>query len=87
MLFRPRLLPHLHYLRTLHLTARAMSSNNIWAEPLPKPLSELNFYLCTIPDLADSKRLSIRPEHLERAKSGFELGWMGESPFGALGGS
>lgn len=51
-------------------------STNPWAEPLP---SSLNYYLCTIPDLLNSARLEIRAEHLERAKSGFERGWIGES--------
>ncbi|GAA6000428.1 YciI family protein [Rhodotorula paludigena] len=50
---------------------------NPWAEPLTKPIDELRTYLCNVPDFIEgSKRLEIRPTHLEQSKAGREVGWI-----------
>ncbi|GAA5926741.1 hypothetical protein JCM3775_007025 [Rhodotorula graminis] len=71
LLARPSLLvPH---------TRRAMSSSasNPWAEPMSKPADEMKTYLATLPDFVEgSKRLDVRPTHLEHAAVGHKQGWI-----------
>ncbi|KAG0664214.1 hypothetical protein C6P46_001678 [Rhodotorula mucilaginosa] len=58
-------------------TAAAQGKHNPWAQALPRPAEELNTYLANLPDFThDSKRMSIRPKHLEHAAEGFKLGWI-----------
>ncbi|TNY19282.1 hypothetical protein DMC30DRAFT_400877 [Rhodotorula diobovata] len=52
------------------------SAQNPWADPLPKPAEELKTYLATLPDFADSKRMEVRPTHLEHAAVGWKNGWI-----------
>ncbi|GAA6060388.1 hypothetical protein JCM10212_004641 [Sporobolomyces blumeae] len=47
-----------------------------WAEELPKLRHEMNTFLCVVPDFADSKRMSVRPQHLKDAAVGHEKGWI-----------
>jgi len=47
-----------------------------WSEPMPKPADEMNAYVAIIPDLADSKRMEVRPMHLAGAAPGHESGWI-----------
>ncbi|KAL8286723.1 hypothetical protein RQP46_004262 [Phenoliferia psychrophenolica] len=61
------------------MSASAASSSshpNPWAEPLPKPVSEMGTYLANLPDFAESKRMSVRPTHLEHAAVGHTTGWI-----------
>ncbi|GAA5979942.1 hypothetical protein JCM10908_001472 [Rhodotorula pacifica] len=58
-------------------TATQQEKHNPWAQALPKPSEELNTYLASLPDFQEgSKRMSIRPKHLEHAAEGFKLGWI-----------
>ncbi|GAA5940352.1 uncharacterized protein JCM15063_002611 [Sporobolomyces koalae] len=47
-----------------------------WSEQLPKPAEEMPTFLCILPDFADSKRMSVRPQHLEEAAIGHKNGWI-----------
>ncbi|KAL8286759.1 hypothetical protein RQP46_004287 [Phenoliferia psychrophenolica] len=57
-------------------TSAPSSHPNPWAEKLPRPISEMGTYLVTLPDFADSKRLSVRPAHIEHAVVGHSNGWI-----------
>ncbi|GAA5836007.1 hypothetical protein JCM3766R1_005126 [Sporobolomyces carnicolor] len=57
-------------------TAKTTNNASVWADKLPKPLEEMPTFLCVIPDLADSKRMSVRPQHLEDAAVGHANGWI-----------
>ncbi|KAM0751065.1 hypothetical protein T439DRAFT_380083 [Meredithblackwellia eburnea MCA 4105] len=50
--------------------------SNPWAEPLPSTSSPLPIFLAVLPDLEDSKRLSVRPQHLELSAEGYKTGWI-----------
>ncbi|POY73898.1 hypothetical protein BMF94_3069 [Rhodotorula taiwanensis] len=64
-------------LRSFSMSASSAQKHNPWAEQLPKPADQLNSYLASLPDFAEgSKRMSIRPKHLEHAAEGFKLGWI-----------
>ncbi|GAA6053500.1 hypothetical protein JCM3770_000297 [Rhodotorula araucariae] len=53
------------------------ASHNPWAEPLPKPADELQTYLAMLPDVTEgSKRMDVRPTHLEHAAVGHTQGWI-----------
>ncbi|GAA6035267.1 hypothetical protein JCM8097_008790 [Rhodosporidiobolus ruineniae] len=49
---------------------------NPWDEALPRPAEGMSSYLCIMPDAADSKRMSVRPQHLADAAVGHEKGWI-----------
>ncbi|GAA5831429.1 hypothetical protein JCM11251_004022 [Rhodosporidiobolus azoricus] len=54
----------------------AAASSCVWAEKPAKPLESYNTYLATLPDLEDSKRMEVRPQHLKDAAVGHENGWI-----------
>lgn len=68
-------LPFLHA-QPLHSSSRVLMSNP-WDIPLTKPVEELNTYLAVLPDFKEgSKRMSVRPTHLEQSKAGKQHGWI-----------
>ncbi|KAI5475199.1 hypothetical protein MNV49_001823 [Pseudohyphozyma bogoriensis] len=80
MFLRPSLLrslkPASRKFSTSALTMSA-SSSSVWAQELPKPIDELNTYLCVLPDFTEgSKRLEIRQQHLEGTTPGHKVGWI-----------
>ncbi|ORY72745.1 hypothetical protein BCR35DRAFT_307520 [Leucosporidium creatinivorum] len=51
--------------------------SNPWDEPLTKPIEQLGTYLAVLPDFTEgSKRMDVRPIHLEHAKAGNKHGWI-----------
>ncbi|KAI5479678.1 nucleosome remodeling complex ATPase subunit (Snf2h) [Pseudohyphozyma bogoriensis] len=48
---------------------------NPWAEPLTCPIEDMKLFLMSVPDLPDSNRMAVRPQHLEEAKAAYEIGW------------
>ncbi|GAA5996215.1 hypothetical protein JCM5350_004103 [Sporobolomyces pararoseus] len=51
-------------------------NQSVWSEKMPKAAEEMPTFLCVIPDLPDSKRMSVRPQHLEDAAVGHANGWI-----------
>ncbi|GAA5988378.1 hypothetical protein JCM11641_005455 [Rhodosporidiobolus odoratus] len=58
------------------MSAPSLSSSSIWHEKPSKPLKEYNTYLATLPDFGQSKRMEVRPQHLEDAAVGHANGWI-----------
>ncbi|GAA5872456.1 hypothetical protein JCM16303_004526 [Sporobolomyces ruberrimus] len=51
-------------------------NESVWAEKMPKPAEEMSTFLAVLPDLPDSKRMSVRPQHLKDAAVGHANGWI-----------
>ncbi|BGO96856.1 hypothetical protein NBRC10513v2_000795 [Rhodotorula toruloides] len=51
---------------------------NPWTEQ-PKSLEDLKTYLVVVPDIAESKRMEVRAQHLEEARPAFANGWFIEA--------
>lgn len=69
-------LPHT-FRRPLAMSTSSLSAVNPWAEKLPKPIPELGTYLALLPDFIEgSKRMDVRPIHLEHAAAGHANGWI-----------
>ncbi|BGP21872.1 hypothetical protein JCM10295v2_000747 [Rhodotorula toruloides] len=51
---------------------------NPWTEQ-PKSLDDLKTYLVIVSDVVESKRVEVRAQHLEEARSAFANGWFIEA--------
>lgn len=49
---------------------------NPWADPLPKPASELGLYIAFCPDAVPSRRAAFRAAHSLEALEGERTGWI-----------
>lgn len=60
-------------------TSTTSTISNPWAEPLTKDIDSLGIYLAVIPDFVEgSKRMEVRPLHMEHAAVGHDVGWIGK---------
>ncbi|GAA6013604.1 hypothetical protein JCM11491_002723 [Sporobolomyces phaffii] len=68
--------PHLARSLRAMSTAATEPNTSVWSEKLPRPEAEMATFLCVVPDLPDSKRMSVRPQHLQDAAVGHANGWI-----------